>query len=90
MKNTSQRVCGAVLKNCLVAALKGYSRMVKNEEDGLGPVNRKRGTRPHAPSAAPPWTCRQSAWTILGNVVSTEAVAAVAAAAVALQMLPWP
>ena len=33
-------------RNCLVAALKGYSRMVKNEEDGLGPVNRQRGTRP--------------------------------------------
>ena len=26
-------------RNCLVAALKGYTRMVKNEEDGLGPVN---------------------------------------------------
>ena len=34
-------------KNCLVAALKGYSRMVKNEEEGLGPVNRQRGTRPN-------------------------------------------
>ena len=33
-------------RNCLVAALKGYSRMVKNEENGLGPVNRQRGTRP--------------------------------------------
>ena len=33
-------------RRCLVAALKGYSRMVKNEEDGLGPVNRQRGSRP--------------------------------------------
>ena len=34
-------------KNCLVAAMKGYTRMVKNEEEGLGPVNRQRGTRPN-------------------------------------------
>ena len=34
-------------KNCLVAALKCYSRMVKNEEEGLGPVNRQSGTRPN-------------------------------------------
>ena len=33
-------------KNCLVASLKGYNRMVKAEEDGLGPVNWQRGTRP--------------------------------------------
>ena len=33
-------------KNCLVVALKVFTRMVKNEEDGLGPVNRQRGTRP--------------------------------------------
>ena len=30
----------------LRSALKGYTRMVKNEEEGLGPVNRQRCTRP--------------------------------------------
>ena len=34
-------------QNCVVAALIGYFKMVKNEAEGLGPVNRQRGTRPN-------------------------------------------